>query len=134
MTMESKIVLAHEVRPCLVTTPRRGAEPETRRALLHCFALVAEVIPPSNLRGGHNGGQLAGLTALVEFEDGTVQRVEPECVQLLDSAGLFREYAWPEEKKEEVAHTCDTCTYSDTPSKQDPCCYCTNGDEWEARQ
>lgn len=127
MTMESKIVLAHEVRPCLVTIQELH---EVRRALLHFIAPVAEVIPPSNLRGG----QLAMRTALVEYEDGTLGRVEPECVQLLDSAGLFQEYAWPEEKKEEGAHTCDTCTYSDTPSKQDPCCYCTNGDEWEARQ
>ena len=96
-----------ERRPCIVTIGGRrydvpGEEPDERPALFHLFAPVAEVIAPSCLRGGHNGGQLAGIMALVEFSDGTLATVEPSRVRFLDSDKAFGEISWEEKPREEV--------------------------------
>lgn len=85
----------------MVTIGGRGYdEPNERPALFHLFAPVAEVIAPSNLRGGHNGGQLAGIHALVEFSDGTLATVDPSRVRFLDSDKAFREISWGEGSRE----------------------------------
>lgn len=96
-------IIQHERRPCIVTVGGRGHdEPDERPALFHLFAPVAEVIAPSNLRGGHNGGQLAGIMALVEFSDGTLATVEPSRVRFLDSPRVFGEISWEEKPREDV--------------------------------
>ena len=138
MSIEGKIIVTQERRPCLVTTPRRDAEPETRRAFLHCFAPVAEIVPPSIMKGGHNGGQLAELTALVEFEDGIVQRVEPECVRFLDSAEFFQGYDWGplHEPAQSAQRDCYYCAHRDKEENEEPCRACLQGSGqpyWEAR-
>lgn len=74
--MPDKIVLAYKTRPCLV---------DGKRALWHRWVDRAEVVPPSIMRGGHGGGQLACTVALVELFDGTVKTVYPERVRFLDT-------------------------------------------------
>lgn len=99
--MNTEIIIKCERRPCLVEfrvhSRKSIAELETRRALFHCFVTVAEVAAPSVMRGGHNGGQLSDVFALVEFSDGKLQKVEPERVRFLDSAAEFDGIAWPED-------------------------------------
>lgn len=99
--LTSEIIMKQERRPCLVTTGGRD-EPDERPALFHLFAPVAEVIAPSCLRGGHNGGQLAGIMALVEFSDGTLATVEPSRVRFLDSDKAFGEISWEEKPRENM--------------------------------
>lgn len=77
-----------EYRPCLV---------KGRKALFHRFADEAHTVGESPLIGGHKGGQIWGVLAIVEFEDGTVQRVYPYEVYFLDSKGMFAEYDFSEE-------------------------------------
>ena len=127
-----------ERRPCIVTIGGRrydvpGEEPDERPALFHLFAPVAEVIAPSCLRGGHNGGQLAGIMALVEFSDGTLATVEPSRVRFLDSPRVFGDYDWTLRDSVESERHCYTCKYSAVLSSSEPCCNCINSEKWEAR-
>ena len=83
-----------ERRICMV----RCFEPERkdRRAFFHLFTTSARPIEPSPLRGGHPGGQVSKPIAIVEYEDGTVDTVNPESVRFLDTEGLMKQYSWDE--------------------------------------
>lgn len=109
-------------RPCILTTPRRGGAPEECKALCHGFFPVAEVVPPSMMRGGHQGGQLADVQALIELEDGTLRRVEVSRLRFTDAPERFEAYDWgdtgrihPQElyafyKRIAALPDCNTCT------------------------
>lgn len=45
--------------------------------IFHCWEHYATVAAPSLMVGGHSGGQISQIFAIVEFPDGTVKRVEP---------------------------------------------------------
>lgn len=81
-----------ERRICMV----RCFEPERkeRRAFFHLFTTRAYPIEPSPLRGGHPGGQVSEAVAIVEYEDGTVDTVEPSRVRFLDTYELMAQYSW----------------------------------------
>jgi len=66
------------LRPCVLT----------RYGWIH----YSDVIPPSNVIGGHNGGQVSDVYGLVELEDGSVEIVSPKSIRFLDSP--FNDYAW----------------------------------------
>lgn len=89
--MNSRIDIEYALRPCIVT----GKE-NAKNALFHRWVDVAEVIPPSPLRGGHGGGQLWAVYGLVEYEDGSVQKVFPERIRFIDR--MHSEFVWEEEK------------------------------------
>ena len=89
--MNSRIDIEFTLRPCIV----RGEE-SAKNALFHRWVDVAEVIPPSPIRGGHGGGQLWCVYGIVEFEDGSVQKVFPERIRFIDR--MHSEFAWEEEK------------------------------------
>ena len=72
-----------EYRPCIV-----GG----RKALFHRLADKAQTVGESLLRGGHAGGQLWGVFAIVEYEDGTMSECYISEVRFLDSKGMFAEY------------------------------------------
>jgi hypothetical protein len=89
--LQSVFEIKAQLRPCLVHVPtQQGYVP----ALWHCWAHEAEVIAPSLMRGGHAGGQLASVLALVEFQDGTVEKVRTERVKFLGTSEKFNEYDW----------------------------------------
>lgn len=83
-----------ERRICMVETYE--ANRKERRAFFHLFTTSARPIEPSPLRGGHPGGQVSKPVAIVEYEDGTVDTVEPERVRFLDTEGLMEQYSWSE--------------------------------------
>lgn len=55
-----------------------------RKALFHCWEHVAEIVGPSIMNGGHQGGVVQGEVAIVEYDDGTVHRHNPERIQFAD--------------------------------------------------
>lgn len=77
------------LRPCVLT---KYGDESKYKALFHCWIHYSNVIPPSNLRGGHNGGQVSDVYGLVELEDGSVEIVSPKSIRFLDSP--FNDYAW----------------------------------------
>lgn len=98
-SLNSTITIEPERRPCMVSRRSRSGEIlERQRALFHQLVTVREIVPPSPVRGGHQGGQVQDVFAVVEFDDGTLNKVDPERVQFLDSAAVFGEYVWPDEE------------------------------------
>lgn len=69
-------------RPCLI-------DGQTK-AIFHGWYTSSHVIPPSALRGGHNGGTVTDFIAVVEFADGSIKYVRPENIRFLDSISLFK--------------------------------------------
>ena len=78
------------LRPCFVEL---GGKSE--RCLFHGFANVAQVVPPSPLRGGHQGGTVQDVLAVVETADGKIYKVYTESVTFADSEKNFKE-VWGE--------------------------------------
>lgn len=68
------------VRPCLVGN---------RKALFHTWEQFANVIAPAAMIGGHPGGQVAQVFAIVEYEDGTVSQEHASSIRFLDIAETF---------------------------------------------
>ncbi|MEG0327761.1 MAG: hypothetical protein RR565_04805 [Erysipelothrix sp.] len=48
-----------------------------KKVKLHGIFQQAEILPPSMLVGGHNGGQLASPIAVIEYENGDFAHVYP---------------------------------------------------------
>lgn len=89
--MESTItVKTSEYRPCFV---------KDRRALFHRWEDNSEIYAPSLMVGGHDGGVVKYTLAIIEYEDGHVERVKPEDVRFADN--LIKQYAFPEHKETE---------------------------------
>lgn len=86
-------------RPCKVLLLRRAGE-VVRDAFFHGFFTEAYVAPASALKGGHPGGQVSTVQALVELRDGCVLRVDPQRIRFLDSRARFEEYDRSEPEKE----------------------------------
>lgn len=87
------------LRPCYVMIyerdpKRRGMLIRDReeKALFHCWEQTSDVIEPSPMVGGHSGGVIAGMAAIVEREDGRVGRVRPEDIRFCDNK--FKEYTF----------------------------------------
>lgn len=73
-----------------------------QKGFFHAFGCAAGIIPPSLMRGGHPGGQVITTYALIELEDGTIYKADPDKVVFLDTAALMSEYDWGEETPKEV--------------------------------
>lgn len=65
-----------EMRTCLA-----GGKP----ALFHRWCDVAEIVPPSPLRGGHQGGMVCDTFALVEYEDGSTAMTHYTKIKFTDN-------------------------------------------------
>lgn len=92
-----KLIDTPERRICMVETYK--SEVKEKRAFFHLFTTSAYPIEPSILKGGHPGGQVSKPVAIVEYEDGTVDTVEPERVRFLDTEGLMKQYSWGEKEE-----------------------------------
>lgn len=90
---KADITIRQDVRPCTINGIK---------ALWHRWVNVSRIVPPSNLRGGHNGGVIADTLALVEYETGLVRMVEAQKVHFLDSFGKFSEYDFSDPPKEDA--------------------------------
>lgn len=61
------------LRPCYVM---RGESKTKEKALFHNWAYFSDVVPPSLMVGGHNGGNVSRTAAIIELEDGTIAEIE----------------------------------------------------------
>lgn len=52
----------------------------------HCWSHVSEILPPSILAHGHNGGVVSDTFAIVEAEDGSIARVRPEKIRFISNS------------------------------------------------
>ena len=68
-------------RDCLV---RLSKEMEPVHAVFHLWSQEVWVIPPSPMIGGHHGGQMSGIYALVELDDGTCAMVPPSEIKFIN--------------------------------------------------
>ena len=59
--------------------------------LFHCFEQYANVVGASALVGGHPGGQVSQVFALIEDESGNIKRVDPTEIRFTDKE--FRNYS-----------------------------------------
>ena len=105
-----------------------GEKMKERRAFFHLFTTRADVIPPSQYKGGSKGGPFSKPLAIVEYEDGTVDRVPPTYVRFLDTAGLMEQYSW----SEDTERGCFNCKHGGKSHKDEPCDRCIgDGSKWE---
>ena len=74
------------LRPCMVR--------QEGKALLHGLFVHSWTHGESIAVGGFCAGQETMPMALVEYEDGRLDAVVIDAVQMLDSAELFTEYEW----------------------------------------
>lgn len=85
-TAQVVITQENEYRPCYVNG---------RKAIFHRWANNARPQLPRGAEPGENARyyQFRSTQAIVEFEDGTVDRVWPQDIQFADG-GKFQDYAW----------------------------------------
>ena len=81
--------IAPDFRPCMVNG---------RRAIFHRWADSARPVAPRGVEENETAQryQLHSVFGIVEYEDGTVDRVWPYEIQFIDHSE-FDAYAWPEE-------------------------------------
>ena len=82
--MASMKIEIDKLRPCII-------KHTNEKALFHGFFPESRVVRP---RGGHPGGTIQDVLAIVEFEDGHVERVNPTHIYFLDNK--FKEYCFGE--------------------------------------
>ena len=68
---------------------------ENENYLFHCFEQHSYVISPSPMIGGHPGGQVSGVFAIIEDGKGNIHRVEPTMITFTD------------DKYEEIFENCE---------------------------
>lgn len=92
---DGKIIFAtSEYRPCLV---------KGQHALFHRWEDNSEIYAPSLMVGGHGGGVVKYACAIVEYEDGHVERVKPEDLVFVDN--IIKDYAFPEHQESKSAES-----------------------------
>lgn len=79
------VVKTGEQRPCFVNG---------KKALFHRWSDESYIVAPSYMKGGHGGGTIRETVAVVEYEDGRVDRAALSSVRFV--AEDFRAYDWGE--------------------------------------
>lgn len=93
----------NKLRPCVVTIPAvevatrnyKGQkktsvlkQEEIHTALFHRWIDESMVVSDSFIIGGAMGGQISHTYGLVEYENGEVQCVEPDCIKFTDTQNV----------------------------------------------
>lgn len=65
-----------KLRPCLVNG---------KKALFHTWSNKSQIVEPSPLMGGHNGGVLEYTVGIIEYEDGQVSECIPSYIKFINS-------------------------------------------------
>lgn len=83
------ILTNSEYRPCIVAV---GNHRRRLRALFHRWVTKQGTLPMT-------GSPYTTTQALVEFENGSIETINPEDVRFKDSKQLFEQFAWGDEKE-----------------------------------
>lgn len=86
--LDTTITVKQELRPCTING---------RKGLFHTWEQFHRIVPPSPMVGGHLGGQICEMFALVEFETGGIERISPDEVVFVDNKVAEYIYFKPEE-------------------------------------
>lgn len=76
-------------RPCILF---RADGVTKEKCLFHCWSTESYVVPPSLLKGGHMGGTESTTVAILEFEDGHLEKHTIESFKFSDMS--FLQWAW----------------------------------------
>lgn len=79
-----------KLRPCYIL-----GKDSKQKALFHCWSYHSDIYAPSPMVGGHPGGVVARMSAIVELEDGSVTLIHPQSIKFV--SGIFDEYVWDKE-------------------------------------
>jgi hypothetical protein len=83
--LSSEISIKIELRPCIV---------KGRKALFHKWSDKSNIVPPSPMIGGHDGGVLKLTVGIIEYEDGVITECYPYEIRFVDAK--FTEYCFKE--------------------------------------
>lgn len=81
-------------RPCICLT-----SDGFKKCLFHCWSNESYIVGPSLMVGGHNGGTVSNTVGILEFEDGSIKKVNPNDFRFDDDGG-FKDFAWSSECEE----------------------------------
>ena len=84
----------NELRPCYVNKKKGIC-----KALFHTWEHYSTVIDAGLMVGSHPAGQISVLYGIVEYEDGTIDRVDPSMIHFCDSKEKMSKYDFGEEEK-----------------------------------
>jgi len=106
------IIIKGELRPCIVTIPekyerrfraidgslkeksKKVSDEETHNALFYRWHEQLYTVGESPMVGGCAAGRISELCGIVEYEDGTIHKVDPSCIQFIDRK--IEEYCFAE--------------------------------------
>ena len=92
-SMNAWIVERHDTRrPCIVYDLEGP-----RKCLFHCWSQESQLVNASPLRSGHPGGVVSETVAILEFEDGHLEKRRISDFHFADG-GQFKQWYWKEEK------------------------------------
>ena len=91
-----------KLRPCKV---------KDRSGLFHIWEQCSEILPPSPTAGEHGGGIISKTFAIVEFEDGSVERCEPTAVKFTDKTPVTPKALGSKPKPYKVKESKVNCPY-----------------------
>ena len=92
--LDGKITIGIDYRPCTVHIPEQR---ELRRKANEDFPREIVIAPAQDIKAiFHTWNTFTGK-GIVEYEDGTINEVEPTQIRFVDNA--MSEYAFPEEKE-----------------------------------
>lgn len=116
-----KSIFEMPTRPCWV---------DGRRAIFHRWTDSARSAKARGMEEDENAQrfQLHNVHALVEFEDGTMERVWPNTVRFADSDELFAGYCWEamEARRDELPYTYGEPAEKTTDETTRTCLTCKN--------
>lgn len=81
--LDGTITFTADLRPCYA---------DGKKALFHKFVEHSRIVEPSPMIGGHNGGVIKYTLAIVEYDNGKVEYVEPCKICFADNK--INEYAF----------------------------------------
>lgn len=86
-----------------------------KKAIFHTFEQYSKIVPPSLLVGGDNGGVIAEVFAIVEYEDGTLGRAYISSLRFTDreTEEITAQITPPRKKPIEEKTRCHHCENKD---------------------
>ena len=76
-------------RPCII----EGKDGSLTKCLFHCWSTESRVVSPSLMVGGHQGGTYSETVAVLEFEDGHVEKRMVGSFKF-DDGGMLEDFIW----------------------------------------